>query len=208
MIAAAAHLTGFFPIGFHPGVEFDIDDDGFVTSANPIFPPIWEIILQTIASAVIFYLLWKFAGPPIRKYYSERSARIQRELDEAEAAKADAVTQAAEIRTSLGDIEAERSRIRAEAEAQAEALLTEGRARLETEMAELESRAEADLVTVASRSGDELRGEISRHAARAVDQVVIETVDPSLQQQLVEDFISRVGAGQSPNGTASTGARS
>jgi F-type H+-transporting ATPase subunit b len=205
MIAA---VTGYIAAKFggsFPQVEFDIDDDGFVTSADPIFPPIGEIILQTIASAVIFYLLWKFAGPPIRKYYAERSARIQRELDEAEAAKAAAVAQATEIRTSLGDIEAERSRIRAEAEAQAEALLADGRARLEIEMAELQTRAEAELATVASRSGDELRSEIARHAARAVDIVVADTVDDAVQQRLIEDFISRVGAGRSPNGQSPNG---
>lgn len=194
-------------ISMFPEVEVDTDESGY-TAADPILPPIGEIILQTIASAIIFFLLWKFAGPAIKKYYAERTARIQRELDEAEAAKAAAVAEAAQIRTSLGDIEAERSRIRAEAEAQAAALLSEGRARLEVEMSELEARAEAELATVASRSGDELRSEISRHAARAADIVVAETIDHDVQQRLIEDFISRVGAGQAPTGTVTNGASS
>lgn len=189
-------------VGHLPQVEFEIDDDGFVTSANPILPPIGEIILQTIASAVIFYLLFKFAGPAIKKYYAGRTERIQRELDDAQAKRTEAEAEAARIRSALGDIEAERADFRAEAEQQAAALLVEGRARLADEVAELEARAEAEIAGLASRSGDELRGEITRHASRAVDLVVADTVDDSVRQELIEDFIARVGASTPVNGAS------
>jgi F-type H+-transporting ATPase subunit b len=196
MIAAVTSslVTG----ALFPQVEWDVDDQG-VTSANPILPPVTEIILQTLATAIIFGILFKFAGPPIKKYYADRSARIQRELDDAVAAKSLAEDEAAQIRTSLGDIDAERARLRAEAEEQAESLLVEGRARIEAEVAELVARADAEIAGVASRSGDELRGQIASHAARAVDLVVVESIDESIQQELIENFISRVGAGAGPD---------
>lgn len=190
MIAAANHLIG---LGFVPQVEFDVDDQG-VTSAHPIFPPVWEIALQTIAFGVIFWLIWKFGGPPIRKYYAGRTERIQRDMDEAAAAKAEAEAEAARIRTSLGDIDSEREQLQVEAREAAEAMLVDGRARLAEEIAELEARAEAEIAAIASRSGDELRGEIARHASRAIDLVVADTIDEQLHQQLIEDFISRVGS--------------
>jgi F-type H+-transporting ATPase subunit b len=195
MIASA--LNAAIAAGFLPQVEFDVDDQG-VTSANAILPPVGEIILQTIASAVIFAVLYKFGAPPIKKYYAARSERIQRELDEGVAARVQADADASNIRTSLGDIEAERLRLRVEADVQAVAMLVEGRARLEAEVAELEARAEAELAGMASRSGDELRGEIARHASRAVDIVVTESVDEAAQQELIEDFIRRVGASSGP----------
>lgn len=197
MIAAASTLATSAVVtvgrGLAPGVEFDVDDQG-VTTKNPILPPIGEIILQTIAFAVIAALLWKFAGPAIKKYYASRTERIQREMDEAAAAKTEAEAEAARIRTSLGDIETEREQIRAEARAQAEVLITDGRARLDEEVAELEARAEAELASIAGRSGDELRGEITRHAARAVDVVVADSIDDDVHQRLIEDFISQVGS--------------
>jgi F-type H+-transporting ATPase subunit b len=192
MIAtAAARLTtsGFVQ------VEFDIDDDGYVTSYNPIMPPIGEVILQIIATGIIFFLLYKFGAPAIKKYYAERTARIQAELDGAAAARSSAEVEATEIRAALGDLGAEQARIEADASAQAEALLADGRARIDAEIAELEARAEAEIASIASRSGDELRGEIARQSARAVDRLVAESLDEGTQQALIEDFITRVGQG-------------
>jgi F-type H+-transporting ATPase subunit b len=125
---------------------------------------------------------------------SDRTARIQGELDGAAAATTDAEQSASEIRTALGDIDGERQRLFAEAEQQATAILDDGRARLDAEIAELHARADADIASAASRGGDELRAEIGRYAAVSIDTVVGETLDDAAQQELIESFIQRVGA--------------
>ena len=175
-------------------VEFDVDDDGYVTAANPILPPVKEIFIGGAASLIVFVAIWKFAGPSIVKAMRDRTARIQGELDGASEAKVDAESQASEIRTALGDIDGERQRLFAEADAQAEAILTDGRARLDQEIAELHERADADIAGAASRGGDELRSDIGRNAAGSIDRVVTETLDDAAQQDLIESFIQRVGA--------------
>lgn len=178
-------------------VEWEIDDDGFVTSANPILPPIKEIFIGGAASLIVFAALWKFAGPAIAKSLRDRTARIQGELDSAAEAQVDADRQAAEIRTALGDIEGERQRLFSEADTQAEAILSDGRARLEQEIAELHTRADADIASASSRSGDELRSEIGRHASATIERVVADSLDAAAQQELIESFIQRVGASNS-----------
>jgi F0F1-type ATP synthase membrane subunit b/b' len=183
--------------GFAPQVEFDVDDRG-VTAAHPIFPPIWEIALQTVAFAAIVYAIYKFGGPSIKKYYSDRTERIQREMDEGVAAKAAAESEALRIRTSLGDIETERQQILSEARAQAEGVLAEGRIRLDDEAVELEARATDEIASIVGRSGDELRAQITRHTNASIDQVVVQSLDDSLHQQLIEDVIARVGAATGP----------
>ncbi len=175
-------------------VEYDIDDDGYVTAANPILPPVKEIFIGGAASLIVFVAIWKFAGPSIAKAMRDRTARIQGELDGAGEAKVDAESQAAEIRTALGDIDGERQRLFSEADAQAEAILADGRVRLDQEIAELHERAEADIVSAASRGGDELRSDIGRHTAASIDRVVTETLDDAAQQDLIESFIQSVGA--------------
>lgn len=174
-------------------VEFDVDDQG-VTSANPLLPPLKEIWIGGAASVIVFVALWKLAMPAIRKAMSDRTARIQGELDGAAAATTDAEQSASEIRTALGDIDGERQRLFAEAEQQATAILDDGRARLDAEVAELHARADADIASAASRGGDELRAEIGRYAAVSIDTVVAETLDDAAQQELIESFIQRVGA--------------
>jgi F-type H+-transporting ATPase subunit b len=174
-------------------VEFDVDDQG-VTSANPLLPPLKEIWIGGAASLIVFAALWKLAMPAIRKAMSDRTARIQGELDGAAAATTEAEQSASEIRTALGDIDGERQRLFAEAEQQAAAILADGRARLDAEIAELHTRAEADIASAATRGGDELRAEIGRHAAVSIDTVVADTLDDAAQQELIESFIQRVGA--------------
>lgn len=164
------------------------------TSLNPILPPIGEMIIGSLASIIVFGLLFKFAGPTIKKSMSDRTARIQKELDDSAAAASAAEAEATRIRAAKGDIDAERSRLYADADVQAEALLTDGRVRIDAEMAEIEARAEAEMVAAAGRSGDELRAEIARYSSNAIDSVVNGTLDDAAQQDLIEGFISRVGA--------------
>lgn len=177
-----------------PGAEdIPFDDKGY-TTIDPIFPPLKELIPGTMASILVFTLLvWK-AGPIIRKSFRDRTAGIQKQLDDAASAKTAAEAEAIRIREAQGDIDAERSRLYAEADAQAEALLADGRVRLAAEIAELEARADADIATAAGRGSDELRTEIAKHSSAAVDAIVRDTLDDAAQQELIEGFIARVGA--------------
>lgn len=178
-----------------PGAEeIPFDDKGY-TTVNPILPPWKELIPGSIASIIVFTLLYKYAGPIIKKSFADRTAGIQKQLDDSAAAKVAAEAEAVRIREAQGDIDAERARLYAEADTQAEALLADGRVRLEAEMAELEARAESDIAAAAGRSSDELRSEIARYSGDAVDRIVNETLDNAAQQELIEGFIARVGAG-------------
>ncbi len=179
-----------------PGAEeIPFDDKGY-TTVDPIFAPVKELLPATLASIIVFSLLYWKAGPIIKKSFSDRTAGIQKQLDDAAAAKAAAVGEAARIRQAQGDIDAERARLYAEADAQAEALLADGRTRLAAEIAELEARADADIASAAGRGSDELRTEIAKHSSAAVDAIVRDTLDDAAQQELIENFIARVGASQ------------
>lgn len=169
-----------------------IDD---ARSLHWLWPADAELIYGTISSLIIFGLLWKFAGPAIAKAMADRTGRVQEELDTSAAAKAEAEAEAADIRQAAGDIDGERQRLFAEADVQAEALLVDGRASLEREVADLEARAEADIASAGGRVNDELRAEISRLSHEATERLLAQgVVDDATQQDLIEGFISKVGA--------------
>jgi F-type H+-transporting ATPase subunit b len=182
------------------GHEYGIDADGHITSQYALWPDKAELIYGTIASLIIFFLLYKYAGPQIAKAMKARTAKVQKELDDSAADKASATAEAAQIRQAKGDIAAERARIMAEAAAQAESVLTDGRARIDHEITDLEAKSVADISAARNRVGDELRAEIARLSVAAVDQVVTGSLDNATHQRLIEDFISRVGA-TSPAGS-------
>lgn len=161
-----------------------------------ILPETAEIIYGGLASVIVVGALVKFAGPMIKKSFADRTARIQKELDDAAAAKVTAESDAQNIRKALGDIAAERSRILAEADVQAAAVLADGRARIAAEVAELESKADAEISAARGRGSEELRNEIAVLATLATPIVVSATLNDQVHKDLVENFISKVGAGR------------
>jgi F-type H+-transporting ATPase subunit b len=132
----------------------------------------------------------------IKKSFNARTEKIQKELDDAAGAKVTAESDAKNIRAALGDIAGERARMLAEADTQATAVLTEGRARITAEVAELEAKAEADLNSARGRSSDELRAEIALLSSIATPVVVQATLNDQTKNELIESFISSVGAGR------------
>jgi F-type H+-transporting ATPase subunit b len=162
---------------------------------SKFWPEGYEMLFGIPASLLVFFLLWKFAGPAVKKAMAARTAKIQAELDAGEAARIAAEAEAARIRQAKGDIAKDRERLLAEADAQAAALLEDGRARVAQELTDLEARAAADVTAAAARIGDELRAEIARLSAAAVDHVVTGSLDEATQQELIESFIAAVGAG-------------
>jgi F-type H+-transporting ATPase subunit b len=169
-----------------------IDD---ARSIHWLLPEQAELIYGSIASILIFAAIYKFAGPAVKKAMADRTQAIQDDLDSSEQAKAEATGEAADIREAAGDIDAERQRLFADADAQAEAVLTEGRARLEQEVVDLEARADADIAAASGRVTDELRGEITKLANATTEQLLAGgAIDAATQQELIESFISRVGA--------------
>lgn len=178
---------------FIAGEEYGTDSKG-VTTHSAWWPETAEIVYGTIATVLVVGLIVKFGGPAVKKAMAARTERIQKELDAAAADKAAAATEAEQIRRAKGDIEAERARILGEAQEQAAVLLRDGRARLAAEVEDLEAKTSADIAASGSRASDELRAEISRLSMAAVDHVVTGTLDDATHQELIESFISRVGA--------------
>lgn len=194
MIAAQLNVLA---IGVIQAEGKPVPNDGIgSTSLSPYFAPIYEVIIGGLATLIVFGLLYKFAWPAIAQAMSARTARIQGDLDSSAAARAQAEVDAAEIRTSLGDVDGERTRLFAEADAEAQALLEDGRLRLTQEIADMEAAAEHELAAAAGRGADDLRADISRYSSRAIESCVMSSLDDATQQELIEGFIARVGAGQ------------
>lgn len=172
-----------------------VPNDGIgSTSLNPYLAPLKEVVIGGLATLIVFGLLYKYAWPAISQGMKDRTAGIQKDLDESAAARKQAEADAAEIRTSLGDIDGERTRLFAEAESQAAALLEDGRARLDQEIAEMEAKADADIAAAAGRGADDLRADIARFSGQAIESSVTSSLDDATQQELIEGFIARVGS--------------
>jgi len=161
---------------------------------SPILPETNEIIWGAISFAVLFFLLWKFAYPGLKKGVADRSDRIRTDIDAAEQAKTDAEGVLTQYRAQLADAKTEAGRIIEEARQQADAIKREQEQRLQTELAEMRSRAAADVEAAKAQAMADLRGEVAQLAVGAAEVVVQRNLDAATQQQLIDSYINSLAS--------------
>jgi F-type H+-transporting ATPase subunit b len=158
------------------------------------WPETKEIIWGGLAFLIVLAALIKFALPPLKAGLRDRSSRIAEQLERSANAKADAEAEAAQLRADLADLATRRAQILEDARVQAESLKVEGFRRNDVEMVELEARAEADIAAAQGRSASELQHKVGAWASETAERFVDRRLDDALRNELVEDFIGKVGA--------------
>jgi F-type H+-transporting ATPase subunit b len=170
------------------------EEAGRINSHSAWWPENFEILWGGIASLIVFAVLAKFAVPALRKSMTARSEGIAKELMQAHNNKVSAQNTADVVRGDKGDINAERTRLMADADSAAAKVLAEGRARIDAEAAETEAKGLADIELGKGRVTAELQGQVASLAAAATEQVVTGSLDDATHTRLIEDFIAKVGA--------------
>ena len=180
----------------HLAEEAD-DPEACQESPNLILPATDELVWGSISFAVLLFLLYKYAYPPVKQSMEARTERIRAELQAADTAKAEAQGVLDEYRAQLNDAKAEAGRIIEEARQAADAIKRDQEVRLQSELAELRQRAVADIDAAKANAMSDLRGEVALLAIGAAEAVVQRNLDPATQTQLVEDYINQVAAQRS-----------
>lgn len=152
-----------------------------------------EVIWGSLAFFVLVALVaWK-AGPAIKAAISGRTDRIREELAAAEAERAEAEAVLTAKAADVPDVSVERGRIRAEAEETAARLKTDMAAKAKVDAAALIERANSDAATQRSQAVADMREEVARLTRDATEAVVTDTLDPNIQSDLIDQYISQVG---------------
>jgi F-type H+-transporting ATPase subunit b len=163
-----------------------------IEAPNVLLPEINEVIWGGIGFIVVLLFMLKFGFPAAKKAMTDRTAKIQADLDAAEQAKADAEAVKADYESKVSDAKAEAARIIEEARQSADALKREQEARLQTELAEMRTRAQADIEAAKTNAIADLRGEVAALAVGAAEVIVQRNLDASTQAELVESYINTV----------------
>jgi F-type H+-transporting ATPase subunit b len=164
---------------------------------NPILPPWNEIVWGALSFVILFYLLAKFAFPPVKKGMDARAERIRANLADAEKAKADAEAVLADYKRQVADAKSEANRIIEEARQAAEEMRQDLRRRAEAEAAEIKQRAQDDIAAQASRAMADLQARVTLLAIELAEKVVEQNLDRETNKALVERFINQMGSASS-----------
>jgi F-type H+-transporting ATPase subunit b len=153
-----------------------------------------EVIWGSIAFFIILGLLiWK-AGPAVKAAMTGRTERLSTELDDSAAAKAEAQTKLADVQRRIGDAANERQRILDEAAQTAVSLKTQLQAKADQDAAELIARSAADVEASKSQALADLQEDAASLALGATEAVVNRNLDAGTQNDLIETYITQVGA--------------
>jgi F-type H+-transporting ATPase subunit b len=166
-----------------------------VEEKNPILPDIAELIYGTLAFLIVFGLLAKFAFPALNTMLAERTAKIQGEMEKAEATRAEADGLLAEYRQNLAGARDESNRIIEESRKTAEQLRRDMQAKAEEESQATVARAQEEIRAERDRVFAELRGQVGDIAVELAGRVVGESLDKSAHERLIDEYIDQVASG-------------
>ena len=162
---------------------------------NPILPDIAELIYGTLAFLIVFGLLAKFAFPALNTMLAERTAKIQGEMEKAEATRSEADALLAEYRQNLAGARDESNRIIEESRKTADQLRRDVQAKAEEEAQATVARAQEEIRAERDRVFAELRGQVGDIAVELAGRVVGESLDKSAHERLIDEYIDQVASG-------------
>lgn len=164
------------------------------TGLDLILPPFEELLWGTIAFAVVAGLLMKFVFPKIQEAVDKRQSEIASSVEDAEAQRQEAQKLLDDYKAQLADARSEANKIIEEARQSAEQVRKDLIAKAEEDAKVTVAKAQGEIEIERSRTMDELRGQVATLAVDLAEKVVGRSIDRSAQTQLVDDYISEVGA--------------
>lgn len=177
LVALSAVVVGAESAGGHASSGVVLKDFG------------WRILDFALMAILLAYFLTK----PIRNGLAGRRAGIEKDLNDAVAARGAAEAKFAEYDAKLtkaaAEIAAMSAAIRREGELEQERLLASAREMAEKITAEAEKTAESEIL----RARNELRQEASRLAVAVAEEILKKQITSADQQRLVSEYVAKVG---------------
>jgi F-type H+-transporting ATPase subunit b len=160
---------------------------------NPLIPPLGEIIIGTIAFAIVFLVFAKFVAPRFEQVFRARREAIEGGIERAEAMQVEAKAALEEYRAQLAEARNEAAQIRDHARAEGQQILEELRTQAQEEAARIVARGEEQLTTQRQQVVNELRGQIGALAVDLAGRVVGESLaDEARRRGTVDRFLAEL----------------
>lgn len=157
------------------------------------------VIISALNFVVFFALIWSFAFKPVSAMLSDRKARIEQGLKDAEQARRDRESAEAERVATLSEARREANEILTRAQKVAQETRDADLAATREELERLRVRAAAEIEAEKVRAIADVRAEVADLALLAAGKVVGETMTGERQRRLVEEFLQTPGVGGSKN---------
>ncbi|MCO1598135.1 F0F1 ATP synthase subunit B [Micromonospora sp. RHAY321] len=173
--------------------------EGGESTHNPIIPLWQEVVVGTVAFAVLCFVLMKFVFPRMEQTFQARVDAIEGGIKRAEAAQAEANQLLEQYRAQLAEARTDAAKIRDDARADAEGIRQDVLAKAREESDRIIQAGKDQLAAERATIVRELRSEVGAIAVDLASKIVGESLaDEARRKGTVDRFLS---------GLESTGAR-
>ena len=150
---------------------------------------IWTVISFTI----LLVLLWKVAYKPITRALKKREDTIRGSLEEANKTRESAETLLNDYKNQLAQAREEAQKIISEGKVMGENLKKEIIQKAHEESNQIVKRAQEDIEFQKEKALMELKERIADLTIMAASKVIEKTLDKKDHEQLIDEYISKVG---------------
>jgi F-type H+-transporting ATPase subunit b len=152
-----------------------------------------SLIIQVINFAILLFVLHRLLYKPLMATMQERSSAIKKSLDEAQAARAEALRQqeenAARLKAAYAEAAAIHDHARKEAAEEQRRLVEAARAESQRMMESAKAQLDADV----RRAREDLRREVSEIAVAVAEKLVRKSLRDEDHRRIVDDAIASIG---------------
>jgi len=149
------------------------------------------LIAQLINFGLLFFLLSKFAFPPITAMLDQRARRIRESLEAAERARQEAAASQANVQAQLDAARREGAAIVEQATRTAEQLRTQLMEEAQRDREAFMERARAEFALERDKAVAELRRQFADLTIAAAERVINESLDAGKHQRLVTEVLEQ-----------------
>ncbi|GFH35686.1 F0F1 ATP synthase subunit B [Streptomyces pacificus] len=160
---------------------------------NPLVPPGPELLVGTIAFAIVFFFLAKKLLPNINRVLEERREAIEGGMEKAEAAQVEAQSVLEQYRAQLAEARHEAARLRQEATEQGAAIIAEMRAEGQRQREEIVAAGHAQIEADRKAAASALRQDVGQLATDLAGKLVGESLeDHARQSRVIDRFLDEL----------------
>jgi F-type H+-transporting ATPase subunit b len=150
----------------------------------------WEVL----SFSILFWILYKFAFPPILETLENRERKIRESLDQAEQSRATAEQKLKEYETKLQLSAKEAETLMTEAKQKAQRLLDENQQRLRAESERIKEEATQDIERERRKAVQDIKDQTADLAILVAEKVIGRSLSDDDHRRFAQEALAEVAA--------------
>jgi F-type H+-transporting ATPase subunit b len=150
------------------------------------------IFWEFISFGILFWVLWKFAFPPILQTLDERERKIKESLEQADRHRAEAEQKMQEYEAKLKTASKEAEAVLAAAKERAQRIMEENEQRLRTETQRSKEDATREIEQERRRAIQDIRNQTTEMALLVAEKVVGRSLTDADHKRMADEALASI----------------